>query len=105
MHVAVIHHIHDHAGFKRVMSSATICSPLSRKSDFLMAYSVWESRESPSVTELGEIQRVVDKVCGRYAKNECFELSARAQNKGALFALGRELGAMIAAKANQSPGA
>jgi len=59
MHVAVIHHIYDLAGFKRVMSSATIGSPVSQTTDFLIGYSILESGETPSATEHREIQKVV----------------------------------------------
>jgi hypothetical protein len=72
---AAIHHIHNLAGFQKVMGGVPVYP---QANEHWKASSVWEASEGLSVIDVGKL---IDQVCGRYAANECCELTKPAARR------------------------
>jgi hypothetical protein len=64
---AAVHHIHDLAGFQRVLEGVPVYPQTGAKKHW-KASSLWEASEGLTVIDTGKL---IDRVCGRYAENEC----------------------------------
>ena len=74
---AAVHHIHDLAGFQRVMEGVAVYPQIGAKEHW-KASSLWEASAGLTVIDTGKL---IGSVCGRYAENECCVLTKLGERK------------------------